>query len=52
MRKIISILVPLLFSMATQATVINHSTSGQYTSSVNSIGNVQTFQDYTLILLY
>lgn len=44
-----SILVPLLFSMATQATVINHSASGQYTSSVNSIGNVQTFQDSTLI---
>jgi len=45
MRKIISILVPLLFSMATQATVINYKASGQYASGADTIGTVKTYQD-------
>ncbi|WP_298940106.1 PEP-CTERM sorting domain-containing protein [uncultured Psychromonas sp.] len=45
MRKIISILVPLLFSMAAQATVMSYKTSGHHTSGTNTIGTVKTYQD-------
>ncbi|MDN2662378.1 PEP-CTERM sorting domain-containing protein [Psychromonas sp. 14N.309.X.WAT.B.A12] len=49
MRKIISILVPLLFSVAAQATVMSHKTSGKHTSGntigSNTIGAVKTYQD-------
>ena len=44
MRKIISILVPLLFSMATQATVM-----GYKTTNFDAIGTVTKYNDSLFI---
>lgn len=49
MRKIISIIMPLLFSMATQATVISHNTIGQQVSSSYAIGTVTQYNDSLFI---